>query len=187
MLSPLSCLEFTTLCPYILFQNYYSVQIVLTEHVSSTTESNEFELILINAFLNQCVVNSLSTFFRQLLVPGSATRSLVSITGNFVLLIRVSLQNLSSQLDVNHAVIIDASATNLEEDGTRTGNFNFLHYFLSYRLSVSQSVLSVSQVSLSLCQFASVLIDFVVDSILINFRVTSYELLATESIGCTYS
>ena len=62
MLSPLSCLEFTTLCPYILFQNYYSVQIVLTEHVSSTTESNEFELILINAFLNQCVVNSLSTF-----------------------------------------------------------------------------------------------------------------------------
>ena len=79
MLSPLSCLEFTTLCPYILFQNYYSVQIVLAEHVSSTTESNEFELILINAFLNQCVVNSLSTFFRQLLVPGSATRSLVSI------------------------------------------------------------------------------------------------------------
>ncbi len=72
MLSPLSCLEFTTLCPYILFQNYYSVQIVLTEHVSSTTESNEFELILINAFLNQCVVNSLSTFFRQLLVPGEA-------------------------------------------------------------------------------------------------------------------
>ena len=45
MLSPLSCLEFTTLCPYILFQNYYSVQIVLTEHVSSTTESNEFKLI----------------------------------------------------------------------------------------------------------------------------------------------
>ena len=72
----------------------------------------------------------------------------------------------------NHTVIIDASATNLEEDGTRTGNFNFLHYFLSYRLSVSQSVLSVSQVSLSLCQFASVLIDFVVDSILINFRAT---------------
>ena len=71
-----------------------------------------------------------------------------------------STWNLSSQLDVNHTVIIDASATNLEEDGTRTGNFNFLHYFLSYRLSVSQSVLSVSQVSLSLSQFASVLIDY---------------------------
>ena len=84
---------------------------------SSTTESNEFELILINAFLNQCVVNSLSTFFRQLLVPRSATRSLVSITGNFVLLIRVTFRILAANWMLSHTVIIDASAANiLEED-----------------------------------------------------------------------
>ena len=49
MLSPLLFRVYNSL-PYILFQNYYSVQIVLTEHVSSTTESNEFKLIFAYAF-----------------------------------------------------------------------------------------------------------------------------------------
>ena len=105
----------------LLFQDNYTVQEVLAEHVFSTSESYELKLVFTYTFCNQSIVNNLSTLFRQFLVPRSATGSLIAITGNFVLPIRISLQNLGSQLDVNLAIVVQTGAANLEEDGTRVG------------------------------------------------------------------
>ena len=169
----------------ILLKNNHTVQEILAEHVLSTAEAYEFELVLINAFSNQSIVNHLSTLFRQLLVPRSTTRSLVSITGNFVLLVRISLQDLSSQLNVHLAVVIQTSATNLEEDCTRAGYLDFLDNFSNLGLNICQSILCIGQISLSLFKFASILVDFIIQSIHIYLRYIRNELLTAEGISCT--
>ena len=169
----------------VLLKNNHTVQEVLTEHVLRTAEANEFELIFVYTFSNQSIVNHLSTLFRQLLVPRSTTRSLISITGNSVLLIRVSLQDLGGQLDINLAVVIQTSAANLEEDSTRASYLNFLNDFLNLGLNISQGVLGIGQICLSLLQFASVLVDFVIQRINIHLGNIRNKLLATESIRCT--
>ena len=167
----------------ILLKNNHTVQEILAEHVLSTAEAYEFELVLINAFSNQSIVNHLSTLFRQLLVPRSTTRSLVSITGNFVLLVRISLQDLGSQLNVHLAVVIQTSATNLEEDCTRAGYLDFLDNFSNLGLNICQSILCIGQISLSLFKFASILVDFIIQSIHIYLRYIRNELLTAESIS----
>ena len=81
--------------------------------------------------------------FRQLLVP--TLGSLVSITCNFVLLVRISLQNLGSQFDVNLAIVIQTGAANLEEDGTRTGNFISLVTSLTSSLALASAFLQLAR------------------------------------------
>ena len=56
--------------------DHYAVQVVLTEHVFHTAVGNLDQLIRINAFGDQRIVNDLSASLRQALVDGWRTVAL---------------------------------------------------------------------------------------------------------------
>ena len=93
-----------------------AVQSIAGEHIVLSAHTLLFELCTVYASSNKSVVYGFRTFFRQLLVDGCATGSLVSIAANGVFAVGVSFDGLGCQFDVGLAAVVDVGFANLEED-----------------------------------------------------------------------